>query len=168
MNLPATWRRPLLVTHIAASVGALGVDLVLLTLGISGARGADAATVYPAAHTIAEWVLIPLAVIALATGIVQGAQSQWGLLQSRWVTAKLVITVALFVVVVAVLVPGLGRAADAAAGSAPHALSSTERLPYALAPIGASLLLLLNVGLGVYKPGSRAASHPPIARAVRG
>jgi hypothetical protein len=35
------WRKPLLAIHIVASVGVLGADLVLLALGISGARGAD-------------------------------------------------------------------------------------------------------------------------------
>jgi hypothetical protein len=82
------------------------------------------------------------------------------------VTIKLVVTVLLTVVVLVVLVPGLGRAADAAAGAAPHALTSAQRLPYALAPIGASLLLLLNVFLAVFKPGGRvrAASAPAAQR----
>lgn len=154
------WRRPLLVVHIAAGVGALGVDLVLLTLGLSGANGSDPRTVYPAAHLIGEAVLLPLAALSVLSGIVLATAGGWGLFRHGWVTTKLIVGVVLFVVVVVVLVPGLGRAAHDATATPPQVLTSGQKLPFALAPIGATVLLVLNLALGVYKPGRRSATRP--------
>src|ERR687898_3626255 len=69
MNLPPPWRKLLLTVHVATAVSVLGTDLVLLVLGISSVRGADPQTIYPAAHLVATWLLVPLAIVALCTGV---------------------------------------------------------------------------------------------------
>lgn len=55
----------------------------------------------------------------------------------------------------AVLVPGLGRVADAAAGPTPHPLTTGEQIRYVAVPAGAIALLTFTVVLGMYKPGKR-------------
>ena len=153
-----TDRRPsrlLLMLHILATVGLFGADLVLVTLGFSAVFGADPSTVYPAAQRIASIVVAPLALISLASGLVLARLSGWGLFRYWWVTLKLAITLVLTVVVLTVLVPRLGNAAAAARDPAAVSLTVTERLPLALAPALATIFLVLNVALAVYKPGWR-------------
>jgi hypothetical protein len=148
----AARRKVLLIIHILTTVGVFGADLVLLTLGISALVGADARSVYPPSHVIAEVVVQPLAIASLATGVALGLLSGWGLLRYWWTAIKLAITVALTVVVIGVLVPRLGAAADLVASDTPHASTLVEQLPLAVAPALASSLLMANVALAVYKP----------------
>lgn len=73
-------KRALLRTvHIGATVSVLGADLALLSLGLSGLRGADPLTIYPAAHLVAERVIVPLAFLSLGTGVLLGLLTPWGL-----------------------------------------------------------------------------------------
>ncbi|WP_448006588.1 hypothetical protein [Agromyces bauzanensis] len=156
---PRPTARWALTVHIAGSVSALGADLVLLALGLRGVFGADPVTVYPAMAALAAWVLAPLAVVAAVSGILIALAGRWGLLRRGWVTTKLVITVSLAVLVIAVAAPGLTTAAGAAIQGLPVATGA--RTAYALVPAVTALLLGLNVALGVYKPRRRRRLPPP-------
>lgn len=169
MSLTSPHHKALLILHITAAVGVLGADLALLTLDVSGARGVDPATIYPAAHTLGEWLIAPLAVIALSTGILLAAIGKWGLWRYLWVATKLSITAVLTVLVFTLLVPGLGAAAHDAVGTG-HAVAQSKRTLLAIIPIVASTLLLVNVALAVAKPAvrlrSRQAARTPDRTAV--
>jgi hypothetical protein len=156
-----SWRKPLLAIHIATSVGVLGADLMLMALGISGARGSDPETVYPAMSLVSGWLIAPLAVLALATGLLQAVLRGWGLARYWWVTIKLTITAVLTGVVLFVLVPGLRRASETATGpNAEVLLDDAQRVAFVIAPAVAITLLLLNVLLAVYKPAWHIRSRP--------
>jgi hypothetical protein len=145
----------LLAVHVGASVSVLGTDLVLLALGIASVGGADPVTIYPAAHMIGAWLLTPLALIALASGLALGLLTPWGLFTYWWVTIKLAIVVVLTGAVLFVLVPALGATADAVAGPTPRLLGAGERLPLLIAPATASTLLVVALLLAIFKPGWR-------------
>jgi hypothetical protein len=153
LSVGARRSRPLLTLHILATVGLFGADLVLVTLGFSAVFGADPNTVYPAARLVGEMIVAPLALISLASGVVLARLSGWGLFRYWWVTLKLAITLVLSLVVLTVLVPRLGTAAAFAAAGAPFDVA--QRLPLALAPALATVFLILNVSLAVYKPSWR-------------
>jgi hypothetical protein len=155
MTLPQSSRKLLLTVHVAASVSVLGTDLVLLVLGIASVSGADPVTIYPAAHMVGAWLLTPLALIALATGLGLGVLTSWGLFTYWWVTIKLAIVAVLTGAVLFVLVPALGAAADAVTGPTPRLLGAAERLPLLIAPATASALLLVALTLAIFKPGWR-------------
>ncbi|MCT7376633.1 hypothetical protein [Chelativorans salis] len=157
MTLPQPWRKLLLTVHVAASVGVLGADLALLTLGIASVGGADAMTVYPAARLIAARLVAPLALAALVTGLALGLLTQWGLFTYWWVTIKLAIVVVLTGAVLFVLVPALGTTAEAVTATTTE-LSPAERLPLLIAPAAASALLVVAILLAVFKPGWRLRS----------
>ena len=150
--MPPPLRKLLLTVHVATAVSVLGTDLVLLVLGISSVRGADPQTIYPAAHLVATWLLAPLAIVALGTGVLLGLLTQWGLLRYWWVTIKLALTAILTGVILFVLVPRLGVAADAATAPDPSSFTDAERLPLLVAPAAGITLLILTVALAVYKP----------------
>lgn len=153
MILPQPWRKLLLSVHVAASVGVLGADLSLLTLGIASVGGADPVTIYPAARLVGAGLVAPLALTALVTGLALGLLTQWGLFTYWWVTIKLAIVVILTGAVLFVLVPALGAAAETAVAT--RGISPAERLPLLIAPAAASTLLLVAVALAIFKPGWR-------------
>lgn len=150
----APWRKPLLSLHVATTVSVLGTDLVLLTLGIASLGGADPRTIYPATHLASAYLVAPLAVLSLGTGLLLGLLTPWGVFKYWWVTIKLAITVVLTAIVLFVVVPRLGTvAASVTAASGP--LPEGSRLSLVIAPVIASSLLVLNVVLAVFKPGWR-------------
>ena len=159
LTLTSSWRKVLLTLHVAGAVSVLGADLVLLALGLASLGGADPRTIYPAAHLVGARLVAPLAVVSLGTGLLLGLLTPWGLLRYWWVATKLAITAALTGVVLVVLVPRLGAAAEAVAGPAPHALPGGARVPLVVAPAVASALLALNVALAIFKPGGRLRSR---------
>jgi hypothetical protein len=165
VSLAAPWHKLLLTLHVATTVSVLGMDLVLLALGIASLGGADPRTIYPAAHLVGAWLVAPLAVLALGTGLLLGVLTPWGVLRYWWVAIKLMITLVLTGVVLLVLVPRLGALAIAVTGPAPRLLTIGERVPLVVAPAIASTLLLVNVALAVFKPKWRlravAATTPP-------
>ncbi|HJZ49444.1 MAG TPA: hypothetical protein VKE41_19840 [Roseiflexaceae bacterium] len=158
MTLAAPWRKLLLTVHVVATVSLIGTTLVLMALGISGLRGADPRTVYPAAYLVEAWVVAPLAVLALATGLLQAVLTRWGLLQYWWVAIKLTTTLGFTGLVLFVLIPRLAASAEAAAAA--HTFSAAQRLPLALVPSVALTALILNVALAIYKPAWRLRSSP--------
>ncbi|MBO0892136.1 MAG: hypothetical protein J2P14_14550 [Acidothermales bacterium] len=143
----------LLTVHVASAVALLGTDLVLLALGVSGARGADPRTVYPAASLAASWLVAPLAFVALGTGVVQAVVRSWGLVRYWWTTVKLVTTAAFTLLVLFVLTPGLADRAAAAMDGA--ALTTAQRLPLAIVPAVAVAAIVVNIVLGLAKPRAR-------------
>jgi hypothetical protein len=147
-RLPPRWRKLLLTTHIGASVGLLGTDATVLLLAVSGARGSDPAAVYPAAQLIGSLLLVPAALLSLATGVLLGLLTPWGLFRHWWVTVKLALTTAGAVLSLVVLTPALSGLAGA------HG-SPAQRLELVRDSGAASLVLVVTLALSVYKPFGR-------------
>lgn len=154
-------RRParlLLTGHIIVTVALIGAAFVLVGLGVSGLRGADPLTIFPAAHMVDAWVAAPLAILALTTGITQAFLTGRGLTDYWWVFIKLATTAVATVAVVFVLEPRLSDSAEAALTGQSYA--PDEFLPLVVAPSVAVVLLVTNVILGIYKPGRRLRARP--------
>jgi hypothetical protein len=148
-------RTALLIVHIVVTVAALGTDLALLALDVAGLRGAEARTVYPASHLLGQWLMVPLAVASLTTGLTLSVTTGWKPFVHGWVTLKATITLLLTGLLLASLVPALGRAADAATGTAGATMTHAQQTLLVAAPAGAAALLTINVLLGVVKPRLR-------------
>ena len=149
-RLAPRWRKLLLTTHVGASVGLLGTDATVLLLAVGGARGQDPAAVYPAAELIGSLLLVPAALLSLVTGVLLGVLTPWGLFRHWWVTVKLALITAGAVLSLVVLTPALTGLA-AAGGPVPLA----QRLELVRDSGAASLVLLVTLGLSVYKPFGR-------------
>jgi hypothetical protein len=156
--LPQPLHKLLVTVHVGTSVSVLGADLVLLTLGIAGLTGSDPLTIYPAARLVGVWLIAPLALLALGTGLALGVLTPWGLFRYWWVTIKLAIVVALTGAVLLVLLPALGATADAVTGPTAQPLATGRRVPLVVAPAVASTLLLAALALAVVKPAWRLRS----------
>lgn len=115
-------RRGILIAHVAASVGWLGLTLCLLTLAISGATTASPATAeaaYRAMKLFGDWLLIPLALTTLATGLVMSLGTSWGLARHRWVMVKFWITLVATIASMFAFRAGINEAYLAVAGGEP-------------------------------------------------
>src|SRR5215467_14433193 len=87
MRLTPRWRKAVLTVHVASSVGWLGVDLVLLTLGITGLVGWRREVVYPAMGYLGLALFTPLSVLVWLVGVFNAWTTPWGVLKHWWVIA---------------------------------------------------------------------------------
>jgi len=149
-------RKLALTAHVTASVGWVGAVVGFLALAVAGLTSQDAQLVraaYLAMELTGWFVLLPLAVASLLTGLIQSLGTKWGLFRHYWVLAKLLINV--FATIVLLLyTQTLGFFADIAAETTPSsAVPSELRSPSAVLHTGLALsLLLLATVLAVYKP----------------
>lgn len=156
MTMGPRLRKLALTAHVASSVGWLGAVVGFLALSVVGLAGRDAQTVraaYIAMESTGRFVLVPLALASLLTGLVQSLGTRWGLFRHYWVVIKLLITV-LATGVLLLYVRTLGHLAEVAAGTG---LSGGDlgglRNPSPVLHAAAGLLLLLVATvLSVYKP----------------
>ena len=85
-----------LTTHITCSVGWLGAVDGFLVLSIAGLTSRDAEVVrgsYLSMNLIGLYMIVPLSLAALTTGLIQSLGTEWGLFRHYWVLAKLTLTV---------------------------------------------------------------------------
>ena len=145
-------RKFALTAHVVSSVGWLGAVGVFLALSVAGLTVEDVETVraaYLAMELTVWWVLVPLALASLLTGLVQGLGTTWGLFRHYWVLVKLVLTV--FATIVLLLyTQTISFVARLAAERA--ALGELRDPSPALHAGAALLVLLVATVLAVYKP----------------
>lgn len=145
-------RKFALTVHLTFSVGWIGAVLAYLALGVSAVTSQDVQTVRAAwtAMELTGWfVIVPLALAALLTGLVVSLGTSWGLFRHYWVLFTLVLTI-LSTLVLLVHMPTV----SAMAGVAREADSAAEgRLGGDLLHPGLGLVVLLIITvLNVYKP----------------
>ncbi|WP_175411314.1 DUF2269 domain-containing protein [Streptomyces sp. TRM64462] len=109
-------RRALLVFHVAVSVSWLGLSLGLLALGVTAYTTADTSlteAAYRAMKVFADWLLLPIALATLVSGLVLSLGTPWGLARHRWVWTKFWLTLATATATVFALRPEIAHAAGA-------------------------------------------------------
>src|SRR5712691_5373000 len=82
--------------HVTSSVGWLGAVASFLVLSIAGLTSQDAETVrgaYLAMNLLGQFIIVPLSLAALLTGLVQSLGTHWGLFRHYWVLVKLTLTI---------------------------------------------------------------------------
>jgi hypothetical protein len=151
MTLTPRLRKFVLTAHVVSSVGWIGAVVAYLALVVAALASQDAQTVRAAfvAMELIYFVLVPLALASLLTGLIQALGTTWGLFRHYWVVFKLLLTV----VATSVLLLHMqtvrslaGRAAEADTADLPGAGGE-------LLHAGVGLLVLLATAiLGVYKP----------------
>jgi hypothetical protein len=153
MTMPPHVRKFALTAHVVASVGWLGAVVAFLALAVAGLTSDDVQlvrAVYLAAEPIAWFVIVPLALASLLTGIVQSLGTTWGLFRHYWVVFKLLIAV-FATIILLIYTRTVGDVADMAATSN-VALGELRAPTFLLHSSAALLLLLAATVLAVYKP----------------
>ena len=119
-------RRALLVVHVTASGCWLGVTLGLLALAVTATTTGSGPAVEASARAMklfADWLVIPLALLTLLSGLLLSLGTAWGLARHRWVYVKFWLTLATTAASVLALRPGVNHAVTtlAAGGELPRA-----------------------------------------------
>ncbi|MGP8300470.1 DUF2269 domain-containing protein [Streptomyces inhibens] len=143
-------RRALLVLHVAVSVSWLGLTLGLLTLSVTGCTTGSpemAAVAYRAMKIFGDWLVLPIALLTLVSGLVLSLGTAWGLARHRWVYLKFWLTLLTVLLSVFSLRPGINHlAAEAAAGT------PTPDINLVVAPAVATATYLFLTAISVLKP----------------
>lgn len=155
MIMSPRMRKLVLTAHITTSVGWCGALAVFLAHALVGLVSQEEQVVRAmslAMGLTAWWVIVPLSLITLVTGLTQALGTAWGLLRHYWVLFKLVLTAVATIVLLLKLGP-IGLLADTAADAA---FSSNDlvglRTSLALHAAGGVPILLAAAVLGIYKP----------------
>jgi hypothetical protein len=145
-------RKFALATHLTFSVGWIGAVVAYLALGVAAVTSQDAQTVHGAwiAMELTGWyVIVPLAIASLLTGLVMALGTRWGLFRHYWVLFALVLTI-LATVVLLLHMPDVSLLADVAREAEGAGLDGPGG--DLLHPgLGLAVLLVIQV-LNVYKP----------------
>jgi Predicted integral membrane protein (DUF2269) len=159
-RLSASARKLTLTIHIISAIGWIGVDFVLFVFAFTGLTSDDPSTIatcYLAIEMFAVVLLVPLGVLSLATGLLLGWGSKYGILRYHWVLWKLVLNLVLTTLVVILLRPGVSEAADLVAAS-PNMISDEldqARANLIFPPTVSITALTIATVLAVYKPWGR-------------
>jgi hypothetical protein len=149
-------RKLMLTAHVTSSVGWLGAVAVSFALGVAGLTSQDTQTVRGAYLTLelTGWfVLVPLSLASLLTGLVQSLGTTWGLFRHYWVLFKLLINLVASIVLLLYMqtlsyLAGIAAETTLSSGD----LAELRNPSPVLHAGGALLLLLVATTLAVYKP----------------
>jgi predicted integral membrane protein DUF2269 len=145
-------RKLALSAHLTFSVGWIGTVIAYLALGVTAANSEDVDTVrgaWMAMELVGWYVIVPLALASLLTGLVMALGTKWGLFRHYWVLISFVLTV--FATIILLLhmptVSSMAEIAREAEGARLDALGGDLGHP----GIGLVVLLVVQV-LNLYKP----------------
>ncbi len=147
-------RKGLLVVHIASAGAWIGVDVVMGVVIFTALRGDDAtrALCYQALELFAGWPLVVVGLVCLASGVVLGLGTPYGLVRYWWVVIKLAINIAFVALVPLALRPEVLEMAEQgrrfAAGLPANLAVGSLIYPPIVSPSG----LLIATILAVFKP----------------
>jgi hypothetical protein len=147
-------RKFALAVHLTFSVGWIGAVAAYMALDVLATSRQDAQTLraaYLAMESIALYVIVPLALASLLTGLVMSVGTTWGLFRHYWVLISLLLTI-FATAVLLVETRTIRHFADIAAdpttsGEDLRALGGTL-----VHSVGGSVVLLVILMLNVYKP----------------
>ena len=152
MTMPPSLRKFALAAHLMFSVGWIGTVFAYLALGVAAVTSQDTQTVRAAwiAMELTGWyVIVPLALASLLTGLVMALGTKWGLFRHYWVLFSIMLTI--FSVAILLLhMPDVSVMADVAQEAEG---ASLDGLGGDLLHPGLGLVVLLVIlMLNMYKP----------------
>jgi hypothetical protein len=131
---------------------AVGAFLALAVAGLTG-RDAELGHASYLAMDLTTWfVIVPLCVAALATGVVSSLGTPWGLFRHYWVLIKLLLTFFATLLLLLHTQPIGYMARVAAEKSLSNPDLRRVRIQLVVDASAALLVLLVNTTLGIYKP----------------
>jgi len=152
MTMTPPLRKLVLTVHLTCSVGWIGAVIAYLALVIAAMTSQEARmlqAVWIAMEVIGWYVIVPLALAALLTGLVMALGTPWGLFRHYWVLISLVLTI--FATVV--LLVHMQTVSDVAGRAAATPGAAVGGLPGEFVHAGVGMLVLLVIQvLNMYKP----------------
>ena len=152
MTMSPGLRKFALTVHLTFSVGWIGAVVAYLGLGLAAVTSEQMRTIRAAwtAMELTGWyVIVPLALGSLLTGVIMGLGTKWGLFRHYWVVFSLGLTMFATVILLFHMptVSSVAKVAQQAEGAALESLGGDLFHP----GVGLVVLLLIQV-LNMYKP----------------
>jgi uncharacterized membrane protein len=151
-------RKSVLVVHILAAGVWLGLDVAMGVLVFTALGTGDRATEAAALQMLRLVTIWPMSVaglLSLATGVLLGWGSRYGLVRYWWVLIKIVLNVVLCTLVLTALRSGVAEAAAAGRALAGSGGPSWSAGDMVFPPIVSTTALLVAYLLSVFKPWGR-------------
>jgi hypothetical protein len=145
-------RKLALIVHLVLSMGWIGAVLAYIALDVA-AVSTDHETMrmaWAGMALVGSWVIVPLAIGSLITGLMMSLGTPWGLFRHYWVLISLVLTI----FATAVLLEHMSSVQAIADAMQAMGVSATQgsRGGDFMHSIGGLVVLLLVAVLNVYKP----------------
>jgi hypothetical protein len=156
-------RKGVLVVHVVSAGVWIGIDVVMGVVIFTALLSADdntRALCYRALELFAVWPLLTTGLVCLASGVVLGLGTKWGLVRYWWVAIKLALNILLTTLVLVALRPGVMEAAEQGrrfASGDPASLAVGDLI---FPPVVSPTALLIAFVLAVFKPWGRIRKRP--------
>ncbi len=114
IRLSRRWHKATLAAHIVSAGAWIGIDVIVAVLVITGRFSGDPALrslAYRALAAFVVWPMLAAGLLSLATGLILGLATTWGLLRYWWVAVKLALNLVLCTLILAVLQPRMDEVA---------------------------------------------------------
>jgi hypothetical protein len=149
-------RRAAITVHIASSVGLLGTTAGTLLLALTAAATDDVAFAEAIYRLMASFTVafgIPLSMLSLASGILVGLGTKWGVLRYWWTTIKLLL-------ILGVIVNGAANIGPTVEALRSDPMAAGDQARAAIAAALSVAMLLTATGVSVFRPGGRVRRRP--------
>lgn len=149
-----------LTAHVISSVAWLGAVAAFLVLSIAGLTSRDTEMLrgaYLSMNLVSLYIIVPMSLAALATGLIQSLGTQWGLFRHYWVLTKFLLALGATILLLLHQFTAVAAAARRVSGSpigTPPQMGGLGTQLMADAGL-AVLLLVVTTTLSVYKPWGR-------------
>lgn len=153
--MSAGLRKFVLTAHVVVSVGLLGSIAAFLALALAGLGSEQEPIIrsaYLAMDLTARFIIVPLAIAALVTGVIQSLGNAWGLFRHYWIVGKLLLT-AFATAVLLIKLELIGHGAHLAAEPVlPFVDLRAVGMELAVHAALGLMVLIVPAVLSVYKP----------------
>ncbi len=144
-------RRATLVVHVVGAAGWLGLSLGLVALALAALSTESSAATEAAVRSMkvfTDWLVLPLALLTLLSGLLLALGTPWGLARHRWVYTKFWLTLITTAASAFALRPGINEAAGTVAAGEPIT-DAADLVAGPLVSLGAYVFMTV---LSVLKP----------------
>jgi len=144
--------------HIISAGAWIGVDVIAAVLVITGRFGGDPtirSLAYRALAAFVVWPMLAAGLLSLATGLVLGLATTWGLMRYWWVAVKFALNLVLCTLILVVLQPGMDDVADYGRDLLTGSPDPTAVSNLSFPPAVSLTTLILATVLAVVKPWGR-------------
>lgn len=169
LRLGARTRKGIVTVHIASAGAWLGVDIAMAVVIFTAVFNRDSRTralCYQVLQLFAVWPLFSAGIVCLASGVVLGLGSRYGLVRYWWVATKLALNILLTGLVPLALRPGLSGLSELGRDLAAGHLATASVGDMIYPPIVSPAALLIAMVLAVFKPWGRIRKRPTEPRAA--
>jgi hypothetical protein len=157
-RLSSSVRKGVLVLHAVSGIGWMGVDIALFLLLLNArttSNATEAISGYTAVGFIVPIAVPPLCLGVLATGVLLGWGTPWGLVRYWWVFIKLLLSLTMTILVFVSLLPAIQSMpaiANSATADAVREKLGSLTLQLMFPPAVSFGMLAVATVLSIYKP----------------